>query len=878
MELLSELVPFLFVLGILVVAGAPVAAIVLGVMLVEARRRIRVLTYRIGILETRLASGTPRPSPSAAAPSVVREPQATAPAATARPRVAPSPTSGRERHLAASARRAAQRPVFLGGHTLVRVGVILLFFGFSFFLSYVAERGWFPIELRLSAAGAAGVALLAVGWRLRESRREYSLALQGCGAGIVYLTAFAAVNYYAVVGAGVGLGVMSVLVALTATLAVRQDAPSLAVLASLGGFLAPVLVTRDAGHVALFSYYAVLDAGIVTIAWFRAWRLLNLLGFVFTFVVGAWWGAAFYRPPYFTTTQPFLALFFALFVTGPVLQARRQPLRLAEYVDRTLVVGVPVTAFFLQYRLVSGFENGPAASALAFCVFYAVVAALLRRLGGEWVRVLTESFAAMSAAFAALAISLAAGGPWVAVTLALEGAAVVWIGVRRHWRPGLAAGLGLQALGGYFAIAGQFGSVSPALNTLYQGYLVVSLSGLFSAWLLSRSDIPNPDSRRLSIVTLGWGSLWWFRAGLYEISLSVPAFDQHPAMLGFFTVSGGACALLRGRLAWKELAYPALILLPAMGVLASLWFSTTSHLLAGWGAVAWPAAFLAQYMLLRRFETEWSGATPWYHCGTLWLGVFLAWQEVLWLSERSLSSTWSYSAAALVPACVVWTLATFGSRLEWPVQRYREVYLGAGLLPLVIGAVAWVLGAGLLAGDPRPLAYVPLLNPVEMAQAISLLALFRWCSTDVVDTSDEFRGRTFGFLGFVVLNGVLARMTHHFLDVPFEVGALLSSEVFQGLLSFVWTTLACITMVAATRAGRRSEWRLGAILLTATVIKLFLFDLAATGTATRVVSFIAVGAFILAIGYFSPSPPPEGGDTGSDGRAADEERQEQKPS
>ena len=104
------------------------------------------------------------------------------------------------------------------------MGVILLFFGFSFFLSYVAERGWFPIELRLSAAVAAGVALLAVGWRLRESRREYSLALQGCGAGIVYLTAFAAVNYYAVVGAGVGLGVMSVLVALTATLAVRQDA------------------------------------------------------------------------------------------------------------------------------------------------------------------------------------------------------------------------------------------------------------------------------------------------------------------------------------------------------------------------------------------------------------------------------------------------------------------------------------------------------------------------------------------------------------------------------------------------------------------------------------------------------------------------------
>ena len=38
--------------------------------------------------------------------------------------------------------------------------------------------------------------------------------LQGCGAGIVYLTAFAAVNVYDLVGVGVGLGLMVGLVVL----------------------------------------------------------------------------------------------------------------------------------------------------------------------------------------------------------------------------------------------------------------------------------------------------------------------------------------------------------------------------------------------------------------------------------------------------------------------------------------------------------------------------------------------------------------------------------------------------------------------------------------------------------------------------------------
>jgi hypothetical protein len=64
-------------------------------------------------------------------------------------------------------------------------------------------------------------------------------------------------------------------------LAVRQDALALAVLGALGGFAAPVLVSTGAGnHVVLFTFYAVLDAGIFAIAWLRPWRALNLLGSV----------------------------------------------------------------------------------------------------------------------------------------------------------------------------------------------------------------------------------------------------------------------------------------------------------------------------------------------------------------------------------------------------------------------------------------------------------------------------------------------------------------------------------------------------------------------------------------------------------------------
>ena len=109
--------------------------------------------------------------------------------------------------------------------------------------------------------------------------------------------------------------------------------------------------------------------------------------------------------------------------------------------------------------------------------------------------------------------------------------------------------------------------------------------------------------------------------------------------------------------------------------------------------------------------------------------------------------------------------------------------------------------------------------------------------------------------GFVVLNGVLARTAHHLFGVRFEAVALLSSGVFHTLLSVAWTTTALVVMVAATRTKRRPAWWVGAALLTVTVIKLFVFDLADTGTLTRIVSFLVVGALIVVLGYVSPLPP-----------------------
>ncbi len=853
------IVVFSILFGWILTPLLPLVAVpaVLGVLRYKAQRRIRVLTARISNLETKPAPGTSSSTPPAVA---LPSPPTAMEAAPARPlgELEGMTESDWGPDPVGSAWTDRLHSFLFGGNTLARIGVILLFFGFAFFLSYAAEQGWFPIKLRLSAAGAAGVALLTIGWRLRDLRREYALALQGGGAGIAYLTIFAATNFYELIGPGIGLVAMLVLVALTGALAVRQDAPSLALLSSLGGFLGPVLVTRDASHVALFSYYAVLDAGIVTVAWFRAWRLLSLLGFVFTFLVGAWWGAAFYQPEHFATIQPFLALFLALFVVVPVLHAWRRPPRLVGFVDGTLVFGVPLAAFTLQHRLSGGFENGPTVSAIAFCVFYAVVAKLVSDRGRESLRPLVESFAALSVVFGTLAIPLAVDEHWIAVALALEGAAIVWISTRQNRRLFLLSGFVIQFLAGCIAISGHSSS---ALSVLDVGHLTVALCGLVSAWCLRRCGVAGVDSRLVSVVALAWGSVWWYGGGVNEISRHLSSLDQDCAILGFLAISAATFTLMRTRLDWKDLAYPPLLLLPAMVVLTIHGLSMTPHLLAGWGVIAWPAVFLIQYWVLWRCETEWSTTALWYHCGTLWLGVFLVWREAVWISGQIAAEdpTWSFVMVALVPAYYLWGLMTFRTPLSWPVKRFRQIYLGIGQVPLVIAASGWVLVASFHPGGPDPQDYVPFLNPIEFVQLFSLGVLLQWSLAEGGRMSSKIRWRTLGFICFVTLNGVLARMACRFLEIPFEAGALLSSGEFQALLSVVWTTAALVLMLVATRTRRRPEWQIGAALLTVTVIKLLLFDLADTGTVTRIVSFIVVGGLILVVGYFSPLPPKDAG-------------------
>ncbi len=427
-----------------------------------------------------------------------------------------TPADGVERPEAAappfSLRRAPEPPNavwawLVGGNTLARVGVLLLFIGVGFLLKYAVEHVHVPISVRLAGVALGGVALLVVGWRLRLARRAYAMVLQGGGVGVLYLTVFAALKLYALVPPLAAFGLLFWISALSSWLAIRQDAISLAALAVLGGFLAPVLTSTDSGnHVMLFSYYALLNAGILGIAWFKAWRSLNLLGFVFTFLVGTFWGVTRYRPENFATTEPFLVLFFLFYVAIAALYAVRQSVEVRNYVDAGLVFGTPLVAAGLQSALVRDIEYGMAYSALAMSAVYLTLGRFLYARHRDDIRLLVESFLALGIVFATLAVPLGLDARWTSAVWALEGAAIVWAGIRQRRAAMRGFGLLLELGAGVAFMLGlslwtpsSAPAAIPVANSAFVGALLVAVAGLFTAWQLQRKTSGVSDGRAVAL-------------------------------------------------------------------------------------------------------------------------------------------------------------------------------------------------------------------------------------------------------------------------------------------------------------------------------------------------------------------------------------------
>ncbi len=369
----------------------------------------------------------------------------------------------------------------------------MVLIGTALFLKYAYDEGWFGgigPKGRLALGCLAGLSALGAGEYYR--RREWVPLFQsvtGGGIAIFYICVYFSFEVYQLSGAAGALALAVLVTVLGIVMAVAHDAIVIAVIAVLGGFLSPILLSSGGNHpYILFSYILILDLVALGAAYYRSWRALDLLCFVGTLILYQGWAMQSYKPEQMAPALIYTSLFYLLFLLVPTLYslARKTPM---EVSGLTMVIANAVYSLFAYYSILFSEHR----YVLGFVVIGQAILVLL--LFQTWSKRVAsdnrtgESLLIISLALVTLAIPVQLRLYGIPIAWSVEGALLVYLGLRFKMPIVKAAGavaLLLAAGGLLYRLPLHSERFTVLFNAPFGSWVVVIASAITASALLFR--------------------------------------------------------------------------------------------------------------------------------------------------------------------------------------------------------------------------------------------------------------------------------------------------------------------------------------------------------------------------------------------------------
>ena len=252
----------------------------------------------------------PHPATVAPKPEVVKEPVVITPP-VARPVVPRKPAKP------GFFERNPDLEKFIGENLANKIGIGVLVLGIGFFVKYAIDRDWINEIGRVFIGVLCGGILLGVAHWLRKTFSAFSSVLVGGGIAVLYLTIAIAFHEYQIFSQTAAFILMLVITGFAVALSLTYNRIELAVLSILGGFASPFMVSSgDGNYVVLFTYVLILDVGMLVLAYYKKWNLVNIICYAFTILLfGSWLAARFdeIEPRPITGAMIFATLYYLVF-------------------------------------------------------------------------------------------------------------------------------------------------------------------------------------------------------------------------------------------------------------------------------------------------------------------------------------------------------------------------------------------------------------------------------------------------------------------------------------------------------------------------------------------------------------------------------------
>src|SRR5258706_5441737 len=439
----------------------------------------------------------------------------------------------------------------IGGRWFNWIGIIAVTFGVAFFLKFAFDKQWVGAGTRVSLSALLGIALLYVGERLRgRGLQSYAYVLSGGGILVLYLSDFAAYNFYHLIGQMPAFMLMAAITTTAVLMSVRLGALPVAILGLVGGFLTPVLLSTGVDNeVGLFTYVALLDAGVLAVAYFKRWRSLDFLSFAGTVAITLGWAFKFFSHEKVWTTLLFLSIFFLVYSLLAIFH-NVLPGRPTRWFDVSLAVANATFYFGVSYLMLreAGFDHAtPATQALLLSIFFTELFYTTWRWNPDD-RLLRYCYVGAAVTFLTAAVAIQLELHWVTIVWAVEGLMLTWVGLRSGERAARHAALAVfcAAVVHWFTwdmrefAYGVDPSFIPLLNRRALSCLVLVGMIAAAAWLYRRAG--ELDRNERSTVRA------FFALTGNAVALTLLSLDLNDYFAARLSQSGAAQADLQGRI------------------------------------------------------------------------------------------------------------------------------------------------------------------------------------------------------------------------------------------------------------------------------------------------------------------------------------------
>lgn len=320
---------------------------------------------------------------------------------------------------------------FIGENLINKIGIAITVIGVAIGAKYSIDNQLISPLTRIILGYLMGLGLLGFAIKLKKNYENYSAVLVSGAIAILYFITYASYSFYELIPQGFAFALMVFFTSFTVIAALNYNKQVIAHLGLVGAYAVPFLLSEGSGKVeVLFGYMAIINAGILFIAFKKYWKSLYYSAFFLTWLIFFTWFVSGYKEAeHFGTallfSVIFFAIFYALFLGYKLLQKE-----IFNGSDALLLLGNSFIFYGLGYLILNQHETGSQFLGLFTLgnavVHFAICALIYRQELAD--KNLFYLVAGLVLVFITIAIPVQLNGNWVTLLWAFEAALLFWIG------------------------------------------------------------------------------------------------------------------------------------------------------------------------------------------------------------------------------------------------------------------------------------------------------------------------------------------------------------------------------------------------------------------------------------------------------------------